>query len=67
MAPLYPLDQIRTIQQVEGLQVSSKNARYGLLGVLMDVVSERGWSAIYKGHTSLQFALGSSNFIYFYW
>ena len=66
MAPLYPLDQVRTLQQM-GHRVSKHNRKYGTLGFILDIIEERGWAALYKGHRSVQLALGVSNFIYFYW
>jgi hypothetical protein len=60
MALCYPLDRVRTISQMTKKHESA-------LVILSRVVEEEGWAALYRGLGPMLVALGTSNFVYFYW
>mmetsp|Transcript_37991 Transcript_37991/g.75120 ORF Transcript_37991/g.75120 Transcript_37991/m.75120 type:complete len:506 (+) Transcript_37991:39-1556(+) len=67
---LYPLDQLRTLQQL-GLapRVASTPSKelYGeKLGCLVDCLKQQGVHGMYRGLTPSLFALGLSNFLFYF-
>lgn len=75
MALLYPLDQIKTIMQVEADELqegrehetkpTGKRVPKGFCTQALAIVKAKRWQ-VYQGHVSTQVALGGSNFIYFF-
>ncbi|KAF1319932.1 hypothetical protein FI667_g12723, partial [Globisporangium splendens] len=81
MAILYPLDQIKTIMQVEGQEAAAqaqaeagekqtdaskkKLLEQSFAVQAIAIVKAKKW-AVYQGHVSTQVALGGSNFVYFF-
>jgi len=68
MIILYPLDLIRTKQQVEeSHKVSRRNSRFGIVfGSLFDVINDGGVTALYRGLCPTLQTLGVSYFVYFF-
>lgn len=60
MALCYPLDRVRTISQ------TSKKHENALV-ILSRLIEEEGWGSLYRGLGPMCVALGTSNFVYFYW
>lgn len=60
MSICYPLDRVRTLSQVGKVKVSVFN-------LLLHIIKTEGWSGLYQGLGPVLVALGSSNFVYFYW
>ncbi|KAJ0406498.1 hypothetical protein P43SY_001429 [Pythium insidiosum] len=79
MGVLYPLDQIKTILQVErqaALRPPSDSESGpkektavrrppGFVADALRILRQQGWH-VYQGHVSTQIALGGSNFVYFF-
>ncbi|EGZ27200.1 hypothetical protein PHYSODRAFT_348878 [Phytophthora sojae] len=81
MALLYPLDQIKTIMQVEANELEEepeqeqdkkleakppvKRAPKNFWAQALLILRRKKWQ-VYQGHVSTQVALGGSNFIYFF-
>ncbi|DAZ94679.1 TPA: hypothetical protein N0F65_002388 [Lagenidium giganteum] len=67
MAALYPLDQIKTIMQVEDAnrKDDGDTKRSGFWTRAFAIVKQERWN-VYQGHVSTQVALGWSNFVYFF-
>ncbi|KAL4086313.1 hypothetical protein PRIC1_014440 [Phytophthora ramorum] len=79
MALLYPLDQIKTIMQVEADELEKEEEPHKKSAEELKVrrVSKSFWAQasailqknkwrVYQGHVSTQVALGGSNFVYFF-
>jgi adenine nucleotide transporter 17 len=60
MALCYPLDRVRTISQTTKKHDSA-------LVILSRIIEEEGWGSLYRGLGPMLVALGTSNFVYFYW
>ncbi|TYZ64818.1 hypothetical protein PybrP1_004952 [[Pythium] brassicae (nom. inval.)] len=65
MAILYPLDQIKTILQVEAQEAAEDVQKRSFVAQALDIVRTKKWQ-VYQGHVSTQVALGGSNFVYFF-
>lgn len=69
MGVLYPLDQIKTIMQVERQEEkgpsSTKKPAKSFWVQALAILKEQKWR-VYQGHVSTQIALGGSNFVYFF-
>ncbi|CAM9494330.1 unnamed protein product, partial [Choristocarpus tenellus] len=68
MAVLYPLDQVRTILQVDD-NVAAECAGPdggGIVGALTVIVRRNGRSALWRGMVPVLITMGTSNFVYFY-
>ncbi|KAG1690483.1 hypothetical protein DVH05_019423 [Phytophthora capsici] len=79
MALLYPLDQIKTIMQVEANELEEEEEKQTVDAAkaltkrlskdfwtqALRILKKKKWQ-VYQGHVSTQIALGSSNFIYFF-
>ncbi|RLN57995.1 hypothetical protein BBJ29_003399 [Phytophthora kernoviae] len=69
MALLYPLDQIKTIMQVESSEMGDAElkatVKKSFWTQALAILKANKWQ-VYQGHVSTQVALGGSNFIYFF-
>ncbi|KAG7400550.1 hypothetical protein PHYBOEH_005350 [Phytophthora boehmeriae] len=73
MALLYPLDQIKTIMQVQTNEAKQKMSdsdpkaavKTNFWAQALAILRAKKWQ-VYQGHVSTQIALGGSNFIYFF-
>ncbi|KAE9340581.1 hypothetical protein PR003_g10413 [Phytophthora rubi] len=77
MALLYPLDQIKTIMQVEANALEEEPEQEqdkkteakpptSFWTQALLILRKKKWQ-VYQGHVSTQVALKGSNFIYFFW
>lgn len=70
LALLYPLDQLRTFQQVDDHYLregcSQKNAKFGYLGNFLDLIDRHGKGVLYRGIIPMLVSMSISNFVYFY-
>jgi len=61
MGLTYPLDRVRTMKQL------GKTGDETTLSLLKKIIETESWHSLYKGLGPMVVALGTSNFVYFYW
>jgi len=65
---LYPLDQIRILQQVDSNEMKDTTTSSGtsILGLISNIVKKRGVKGMYRGLIPVLISMGISNFCYFF-
>ena len=70
LALLYPLDQLRTLQQLGTLPTKASPASHRKCGIafgqLLDAFEQEGTAGMYRGLTPSLVTLSVSNFIFFF-
>ncbi len=64
MTLTYPLDRVRTIKQLEKGKTGGSGS---IVQTLQLIIERQGVAGLYDGLSPMLVALGTSNFVYFYW